>query len=265
MQVPEWLLQDARYEPRADRDAFLDRSILAFLAVLARSRARAGRGEQARLDALVKVLCALVVVLLVSLARSTAFLALAGTGLLVVLALQSGRVIAAVLRTCLGGAAFTALVLLPSAFWGTGPAALIIAFKVVCSLAAVRLVSATTPWPEIPGAFKRLHVPDLFILVLDIALKYITRLGEFALSMLHALKLRSVGRNPGKTAALGGIVGTLFLKSKEMAEETYAAMECRGFTGDYRPAAGARLRLRDWLLCAATGLLVAAFFATAAR
>ena len=58
---------------------------------------------------------------------------------------------------------------------------------------------------------------------------------------------------------LTGIAGTLFLKSKEMAEEMYAAMECRGFTGEYR--AGGRLRVGVWDLAlgAAVFLLVVAF------
>ena len=263
--VPDWLLHDARYEPRADRDTFLDRSILAFLAVLARSRARGGQGEGTGPEPLVKVVCALAAILLVSLAQSAAFLALAGTGFLAVLALQSGRTIAAVLKTSLAVAVFTALVLLPSVLWGRGSLAAVITVKVVLSAAIARLVPATAPWTSIPGAFKRLHAPDLFLLVFDIALKYITLLGEFALAMLYALKLRSVGRNTGKAASLGGIAGTLFLKSKEMAEEMYGAMECRGFTGQYRPSGRLRLGWRDWLLCGATGLLAAAFFTTGAR
>jgi len=32
---------------------------------------------------------------------------------------------------------------------------------------------------------------------------------------------------------LSGIMGTTFIKSKEMAEDMYDAMECRGFSGEY--------------------------------
>jgi cobalt/nickel transport system permease protein len=78
--------------------------------------------------------------------------------------------------------------------------------------------------------------------------------------MFYALKLRSVGRNAGKTASISGIAGTLFLKSKEMAEEMYAAMECRGFTGEYRAAGGWRLGFRDIALGTAVALLAVAFF-----
>ena len=260
MPVPEWLLKDERYVPRTDREAFLNRSILSFLSVLSKGRPRGGKEEgQGRMEPLVKILSVFTVLLLIALTRSPFFLAMAGTGLLVILALQSGKRIAIVLKTSLAVAVFTVLILLPSAFWGHGSSLVLITAKVLISVTSVKLVSVTTEWASISGAFKRLGAPDLFILVFDIALKYITLLGEFALAMLYALKLRSVGMNAGKTASLSGIAGTLFLKSKEMAEEMYAAMECRGFTGKYRASGSLRLGLGDVALGTAVTLLAVAF------
>lgn len=54
------------------------------------------------------------------------------------------------------------------------------------------------------------------------------------MELLYSLKLRSVGKNRSKYNSLAGIVGTMFIKSTEMAEEMYSAMECRGYTGDYK-------------------------------
>jgi cobalt/nickel transport system permease protein len=134
--------------------------------------------------------------------------------------------------------------------------------KVCLSVACIRLAAATTERASLAGVFKRLWVPDLFILVFDIALKYIVLLGELALTMLYALKLRSVGRNSGKHRSLAGIAGTMFLKSKELAEEMYDAMACRGFTGEFRTTTRLRLGFRDAALGGAVCLLVAAFFMT---
>ena len=39
--------------------------------------------------------------------------------------------------------------------------------------------------------------------------------------------------NPDKARSFSGVLGITFLKSSEMAEEMYAAMCCRGFTGEY--------------------------------
>ena len=77
--------------------------------------------------------------------------------------------------------------------------------------------------------------------------------------MLYALKLRSVGRNRDKTGSLSGIAGTLFLKSRVMAEDTYAAMECRCFTGTYRTGRLPALRLTDALVLAADVAFICAF------
>lgn len=261
--APAWLLADEDYSPRSDKDAFIDRSILALLALISRARGRgSSEGERRPIDAFYKLLALLLLLLLLSLTRSPAFLALVGTALLAALATRSGRRIAAVLATSLAVAAFTALILLPAALGGLGSgaaAALLIVAKVFISVASVKLAFDGSEWTSVSGALRRLRVPDLFILVFDIALKYIALLGDFALSMLFALRLRSVGRNAGKRASLSGIGGTLFLKSKEMAEEMYAAMECRCFSGSYRRAGRPRFAAREAALLAGMAALAAAY------
>ena len=71
------------------------------------------------------------------------------------------------------------------------------------------------------------------VFTLDITLKYIVILGNICVDMLNAVRLRSVGRNKDKKSALSGVMGVTFLKSREMADEMYQAMVCRGFDGEY--------------------------------
>ena len=130
-------------------------------------------------------------------------------------------------------AAFTFIILLPAAFWGNSQSGIMITSKVFATVTAVNMLSHSTRWDSITSSLKRFFVPDIFILVLDITIKYIIMLGDFTLNMLYSLKMRSVGRNRNKYTALSGIAGTMFIKSKEMAEDMYVAMECRGFTGEY--------------------------------
>lgn len=261
MPVPAWLLREEGYRPRRDRDGFIDRSIVSTLGVLSLARARGARAGGGGIDPFFKIVCAFGFLLLVSLARSRGFLVLAGSAFVVLLAFQRAERIAAVLTTGAAVGVFTALILLPSAL-RSGPApALTLAAKVFLSVGAVRLVSTTTSWASLSGAFKRLRLPDLFILVFDVALRYIHLLGGFALAMLYALRLRSVGHNAGKGASLSGVAGTLFLKSKEMAEEMLSAMECRGFTGEYRAPRRLGVGPLDAALLAALTALAAAFLA----
>jgi len=74
--------------------------------------------------------------------------------------------------------------------------------------------------------------------------------------MFIALKLRSVGRNRSKQRALGGVAGSIFLFSRAMAEDMYAAMACRGFTGTYRIRRGIRPGLIDIAFIAANTFTV---------
>lgn len=90
-------------------------------------------------------------------------------------------------------------------------------------------------------------IPDIFIFVFDITIKYIYILGEFSLDMLYSLKLRSIGFNNNKYTSLSKIMGNLFLKSKEMGEEIHSAMECRGFTGEYTSYSKFKFTLNDLL------------------
>lgn len=144
------------------------------------------------------------------------------------------RLVARVLKKALVAGAFAFVIFLPSALWGNWSMVLLVTEKVLIAVALVALLSATTGWPAISRGLAAFRVPDLFILVLDITIRYIGLLGGLALEMLRALKLRSVGRNDGKTASLASIAGTTFLRSKEAAEEMYQAMECRCFSGTYR-------------------------------
>jgi len=107
---------------------------------------------------------------------------------------------------------------------------------------------------------KVIKLPDIFILVLDITIKYIFILGEYSINMLYALRLRSVGRNDRKHQSIPNLMGALFLKSKEMAELTYSAMECRGFDGRYLSSWKFRMKMEYFIYSGANFLVIALFF-----
>ena len=99
------------------------------------------------------------------------------------------------------------------------------------SAAAIRQILSGTAGAVLISTF--LLLPAVFIFTLDITLKYISILGEICVDILRSISLRSVGKNPDKARSFSGVLGITFLKSSEMAEEMYAAMCCRGFTGEY--------------------------------
>jgi len=233
--MTDWLFKYENYTPPKGKDAFIDKSILSLLGVLSRVKKQGVSVQDLfRVNALFKVAFTLMLVLLVSISRNYTFVTVIIVYLLAVLSMMQAGDIGRILKISLVVTAFAFVILLPAAWSGNWYSSVMIPSKVFTTVTAVNILSHSTKWNEITRALKRFFIPDLFILVFDITIKYIVMLGDFSLNMLYSLKLRSVGRNRNKYSSLSGIAGTLFIKSREMAEEMYSAMECRGFTGTYR-------------------------------
>ena len=210
--VPSWMMRQENYMAPKDSDHFIGKSIMKLLGLL-------------------------------TVIRESPVSSLHGTGAvmrLILLAFFLLRVIfipanhmARVLKEALGAAVFSMLLLLPSVFMGVPRTMLTVSLKVFVSVGLISLLSALVPFNRIISALKVFHLPDMFILILDITLKYIAILGEMCLNVLTSLRLRSVGKNRKKGESMSGVLGVTFLKSREMADEMYAAMICRGFEGEY--------------------------------
>lgn len=233
--MPEWLFKEENYTPQSDKDTFINKSILSLLSIISRIKTQ-GEYKTAKfnVNATFKVAFTLMLIILLSISKSFTFVIIINVYLIATISLMQAEQIIKILKVSLVMALFTFAVLLPAAFLGNSHSCITITSKVFATIMAVNILSNSTKWNFITSAMKRFFVPDIFILVLDIAIKYIVMLGDFTLNMLYALKLRSVGRNKSKYTSLSGVAGTMFIKSKEMAEDTYYAMECRGFTGEYQ-------------------------------
>lgn len=250
--MPDWLLEEEVYSPEKDHDGFIEKSIFSILSILSRIKGQSSRNESRfKVDANLKVVFTFILAILLSLTKSFSFMVVVNVYLLITLSLMDAGTIVKVLRVSIIMATFTFIMLLPAIAWGSGSNSLMLTGKVFATVTAVNLLSRTTRWNDITGALRLLHVPDIFILVLDITIKYIVLLGEFSLNMLYSLKLRSVGKGKGKYTSLSGIAGSMFLKSREMAEDMYSAMECRGFTGEYRKSGRLKLGPEDLAYIAA--------------
>ena len=127
-------------------------------------------------------------------------------------------------------------------------------------LTLIGILSAGTSWNKLTASLRSFHIPDIFIFTLDITLKYIAVLGEICMEILTSLRLRSVGQNRKKAQSFSGILGISFLKSREMAEEMYAAMCCRGFVGEYKTQKTSTFRKQDilslLLMIGVTGIFI---------
>lgn len=154
--VPEWLTAPERYVPPADRDRFLDKSILSFIGLLSRIRQQSGRtGDSLWVSPAFKLLFTVLEIVLISSARHFTFVWLMLAWAVVVLALLPARDIRRCLRGALIGAAFAYIVLLPAALGGSRYSITMIPAKVFACVLLANLLSSSTRWDHLIGALKR--------------------------------------------------------------------------------------------------------------
>lgn len=231
--TPDWLLREERIDPPKDRGAFLRKSAEALRFALSKAR-RVDERSRLALSTQAKLATTLLIVGLVSASRNFLFVEIVGAGLLALLATCESRKLARVLILPLQATALSAIILAPSLLLGQTRAIVVVPVKTLVSTTALSLLAHSTNWNRFTCALKSFGVPSAALFIFDLTLKYVVVLCELALETLDAVRLRSVGRDRRKARTLGGIVGTLFLRSQRAAQEQFDAMTCRCFSGEYR-------------------------------
>lgn len=260
--MPEWLLKKDEYIPLKEKNTFINKSILTILKMLSKFKYGSKyESNRFNINAITKIISAIILIIMVSLSRSFGFLIIVDVYLLLIISVLTAKEINHIIKMAVVVAIFTLIVLLPSILMGNQNNSVLLIIKTLTTITVVNITSSISKWDETTKTLKLFFIPDIFILVLDITIKYIIIFGEFSLNMLYALKLRSVGKNKNKTTSISGIIGTMFIKSKEMAEEMYGAMECRGFTGEYKLHSKLKFRLNDMLcIMIDIGFIVSYFY-----
>lgn len=231
--IPLWLKEEHTYAASKDSGTFINKTIVSIIKVLSKIKYQKVDSKY-RMRADIKLASVLLLIILSSLSQAYTFVVILDILLFVIICLLPANQILRVLKFSIPVTLFTCIILLPSAIMGNVFNSILIILKVFASVTMVSLVSMTTTFYEMNAAYKQFFIPNIFVMVLDMTIKYIVLLGDLSLNMLYALKLRSVGVNKEKQTSMGNVAGVMFLKSKEMAEDTYSAMECRGFVGVYK-------------------------------
>lgn len=258
-QLPDWLLEEACYTPPKDRDSFILKSSASVAGVLAHFRLDDGQEADLAPSAPAKLIFGFCCILMTSLSTNF-FFTLVMLGLVLVrLCLLPAAALKRAVSVALVAGVMSFCIMLPAVLLGQSHSAVLIATKVVVSVGICMTVALSTPFSKITAALRVFHVPDLVILTIDLALKNIVGLGTVALEVLGSLRLRSVGRNNHKTTSMGGVSGVVFMKAGRSAQDTFDAMRCRGFEGEYRTTRSNPFRLRDLALLA-VGLVLFGLF-----
>lgn len=232
--LPSWMCESEAYEPNIDKDGFITKSTQAILGVLAKLKWNAGKDGRFSASPFLKLCYTLLFILLTACSKNYLFSLIMAAGTILALASYPASAMKQILSGTIGAVLFSIFILLPAVFMGNPQILLTIGTKVFLSVTLIGMLSAGPAWNKLTASLRAFHIPDIFIFTLDITLKYIAVLGEICMEILTSLRLRSIGQNKKKAKAFSGILGISFLKSREMADEMYAAMCCRGFVGEYK-------------------------------
>jgi cobalt/nickel transport system permease protein len=140
-----------------------------------------------------------------------------------------------------------------------------IALKSWVSVQVALLLTFTTPFHDLVDGLRQLRMPRIIVSTISFMYRYIAVLSDEAGRMMRARASRSAdvdGHGGGtvvwRMRVVGGMVGSLFLRSYERSERVYAAMQSRGFQGELRHMHGRPLDASDWtfFISAAAGILL---------
>jgi cobalt/nickel transport system permease protein len=136
-----------------------------------------------------------------------------------------------------------------------------VAFKSWISVQAAILLTATTSFPDLLVAMRAIRVPRLLVAVFGLMWRYLFVLVDEALRLMRARTARSGVSNGMKdklggsvswrARVVGGMAGSLFVRSIERSDRIYQAMLSRGYDGEVRALPLPGLRPTDWLILAA--------------
>lgn len=258
--LPSWMCESEAYEPNIDKDGFITKSAQAILGVMAKLKWNAGKDRRFSASPSLKLCYTFLFILLTACSKNYLFSLIMVAGTILALASYPASAMKQILSGTIGAVLFSIFILLPAVFMGNPQILLTIGTKVFLSVTLIGMLSAGTAWNKLTASLRAFHIPDIFIFTLDITLKYIAVLGEICMEILTSLRLRSIGQNKKKAKAFSGILGISFLKSREMADEMYAAMCCRGFVGEYKTGRKYAFRKQDifyiFSMIAVVGLFV---------
>ena len=279
--APQWLLQgemglcQCTSIGKRRKGSFVAKTLAGASGVLRQAisseEVAAQRGLLQRIDARVKLLTLIGLLVAVGLLRSLPLLA-AAYGLTLVLAAASRLPVwFFIKRVWLFIPIFTGIVVLPATLsiitpgtvvlplwtWhgvqqgfteqGLHSAGLIIT-RVATSISLVVLLTLTTSWVRLLAALRALGVPKIFVLIIGMAYRYLFLLLDTVDDIYTARKSRTLraerdARQGRKFVAAGA--GTLFGKAHHVSEEVHQAMVARGFTGNARTLDAFKLRAID--------------------
>jgi cobalt/nickel transport system permease protein len=107
---------------------------------------------------------------------------------------------------------------------------LVMLAKSTLCLAAMILLTATTPFTDLLAALRRVRLPAIFVTTLALLYRYLFVLADESARMRRARMSRSFAVDPAQhRRALATVASQLFLRAHDRAGRIFAAMSARGW------------------------------------
>ncbi len=134
-----------------------------------------------------------------------------------------------------------------------------LAIKFTFGVLALTALMSTTPFASLLEAMRKLGAPKLLVMQLGFVYRYLFVLIDEAMRIRRGRDFRGAARAPvgRRLAAVGNIVGSLFVRTLERSDRIQTAMAARGYRGNSRSLSVSQFRGRDaaFLLAVAAYLL----------
>ena len=110
--------------------------------------------------------------------------------------------------------------------------AILVFFKALGAISAMYFLSMNTPITDLTMALERLHVPKLFVELMELIYRFIFLLsgeaGRIRVAQESRLGYQGIRRS---IHSMGALLSTVFIRALHRGNRVYAALESRGYTG----------------------------------
>jgi len=122
--------------------------------------------------------------------------------------------------------------------------------RVATIISFLVLLLLTTKWDDILIGLSQMHMPEIFIAVINMTYRYIVLLIELTYQMLMSRRSRVIGREGFRDMLNWGseALGALFMKSYNLGSMIYLSMNSRGFQGRIIMDRKFNLKIKDLLI-----------------
>lgn len=131
-----------------------------------------------------------------------------------------------------------------------------LAGKFALGVLALTALMGTTPFSSLLAAMRRVRVPTMLVMMLGFLYRYLFVLIDEAMRIRRGRDFRGASLAPvgRRLAAVGGVIGSLFIRTMERSRRIHLAMTARGFDGTAHALEHPHLHLADGVFAGITAV-----------